>query len=29
MLKYGIGFLYMGRTGVRLEDGVFVHGMEC
>ena len=28
MLKYGIECLYMGWC-VRLEDGVFVYGMEC
>ena len=28
VLKYGIGCLFMG-DGVRLEDGVFVYGMDC
>ena len=28
VLIYRIGCLYMGY-GVRLEDGVFVNGMEC
>ena len=28
VLIYGLWSLYMG-WGVRLEDGVFVYGMEC